>query len=129
MVLKKEHSEYVMNTFYGAIHSTALELFYRGIASFEDIDRAYMLSMEKPNGPFGSLDFVGLDLAWQHAQNKADRTGDPEVQAVADWLKREYIDKGRLGVKSGRGFYTYPDPAFTRPGFLTGQVQQALTRD
>jgi 3-hydroxybutyryl-CoA dehydrogenase len=123
MLLKKEHPEYVMNTFYGVIHTTAVELFYRGVASFQDIDRAWMLSMEKPNGPFGSLDYVGLDLVWQHSKNKVDRTGDSEVQAMADWLKREYIDKGRLGVKSGKGFYTYPDPEYAQPGFLTGESE------
>lgn len=127
MVLQKEHPEYVMNTFYGAIHTTAIELLYRGIASFEDIDRAWMLSMEKPSGPFASLDYVGLDLVWQHAQNKA-ATGNPDDQAIADWLKRDYLDKGWLGVKSGRGFYTYPNPAYAQPGFLTGEVETVAAR-
>lgn len=125
MVLKKEHPEYVMNAFYGVMHWTAFELFYKGIASYQDIDRAWMISMEKPSGPIASLDYVGLDLVLQHAQNKAEATRDPEIQAMADWLKREYVDKGWLGVKSGRGFYTYPDPEFARPGFLTGEVVAA----
>jgi 3-hydroxybutyryl-CoA dehydrogenase len=38
-------------------------------------------------------------------------------------LKRDYIDKGWLGVKSGRGFYTYPDPLFKRPEFLGGDPE------
>jgi 3-hydroxybutyryl-CoA dehydrogenase len=122
MVLKKEHPEYVMNSFYGVLHLTAAKLYFRGIASFQDIDRAWMLSMGKPSGPFGSLDSVGLDLSWQHIQNKANDTGDPEFQAMADWLKREYIDKGYLGVKSGRGFYTYPDPEFAQPDFLSTEA-------
>jgi 3-hydroxybutyryl-CoA dehydrogenase len=127
MLVKKEHPEYVMNTFYGVIHWTAFELFYKGIASYQDIDRAWMISMEKPSGPIASLDYVGLDLVWQHAQNKADATGDPEVRAMADWLKREYIDKGWLGVKSGRGFYTYPDPEFAQPDFLNPKVLASTT--
>ena len=32
------------------------------------------------------------------------------------------VDKEWLGVKTGRGFYTYPDPAFARPDFLTGEA-------
>jgi len=40
------------------------------------------------------------------------------MQAQADFLK-QYVNKGWLGIKSGRGFYTYPVPAFLQPGFLT----------
>lgn len=57
---------------------------------------------------------------WRDAQRNAQATGDPEDQAIADWLKSEYVDKGFLGEKSKRGFYTYPNPTFSRPGFLTG---------
>ena len=42
------------------------------------------------------------------------------MKAPYSWLK-EYVDKDWLGVKTGRGFYTYPDPAYARPGFLTGE--------
>lgn len=123
LVFKKEHAEYVVNAIIGAINSTAINLVFRDdVASVEDIDRAVMIVLKMPMGPFGGLDFVGLDTVWHIAQSKAKLTGDPEVQANADRLKREYIDKGFLGVKSGRGFYTYPNPAFARPGFLTGEA-------
>jgi len=46
----------------------------------------------------------------------------PSMFATATGRPAQYIDKGRLGVKSGRGFYTYPDPAYARPGFLTGEA-------
>jgi len=46
----------------------------------------------------------------------------PEAVAAADKFKDEYIDKGLLGVKAGKGFYTYPNPAYERPGFLTGKA-------
>jgi 3-hydroxybutyryl-CoA dehydrogenase len=36
-------------------------------------------------------------------------------------LKKEYVDKGWLGVKTGRGFYTYPNPAYQDPDFLKGK--------
>jgi 3-hydroxybutyryl-CoA dehydrogenase len=51
----------------------------------------------------------------------AETTGDPRLQANADFLK-PYVDNNWLGVKTGRGFYTYPDPAYARPGFLTGEA-------
>ena len=45
---------------------------------------------------------------------------DQQFKAMADFFKG-YVDKGWLGVKTGRGFYTYPNPAFQQPGFLTGE--------
>jgi 3-hydroxybutyryl-CoA dehydrogenase len=42
---------------------------------------------------------------------------DGQLQRNATFLKR-YVDRGELGVKSGKGFYSYPDPAFARPGFI-----------
>lgn len=123
LVFKKEHPGYVVNAILGAINNTAINLvFTDDVASVEDVDRAIMIALKMPMGPFGSLDVVGLDTVWHITQTKAKLSGDPEIQAWADRLKRDYIDKGRLGLKSGQGFYTYPDPAYARPGFLTGEA-------
>jgi 3-hydroxybutyryl-CoA dehydrogenase len=122
LVLKKESPEYVVNAILGAINSTALTLVRSGVASVEDVDRAVLIALKWPMGPLVGLDVVGLDTAWHVGESKAKRSGDPQVQAMADWLKEAYIDKGWLGVKSGRGFYTYPNPAYACPGFLTGEA-------
>jgi 3-hydroxybutyryl-CoA dehydrogenase len=47
---------------------------------------------------------------------------DGQLQHNATFLK-SYVDRGELGVKSGKGFYSYPDPAFARPGFVEGQLR------
>ncbi len=121
LVFKKEHPEYVVNAILGAINTTAFNPVFRDdVASVEDVDRAVMIVMKWRMGPFASLDVVGLDTVWHIVQTKAKLSGDPNIQAGADRLKREYIDKGWLGVKTGRGFYTYPDPAYARIDFLTG---------
>jgi 3-hydroxybutyryl-CoA dehydrogenase len=52
----------------------------------------------------------------------------PEALAAADKFKKQYIDKGLLGVKAGKGFYTYPSPAYARPGFLTGEPEMGTSR-
>lgn len=122
LVLNKESPGYVMNAILGAINEKAFRLVQDGVASFEDVDRAVMIVMRAPIGPFGSLDVVGLDTVWHIMQSNARISGDPEVQAAADRFKAQYVDKGWLGVKSGKGFYTYPNPAYALPGFLTGEA-------
>ncbi len=122
LVLKKESPEYVFNAMFGAINKAAITLLFNGIASVEDVDRAWMIITKMPIGPFGMLDVIGLDTAWHIMQSKAQMSGDPQQQAVADRWKAEYLDKGRLGVKTSRGFYTYPDPVYVRPDFLTGET-------
>jgi len=110
IVLKKEHAAYVFNNMLNALNGAALDLAVNNVASVEDIDRAWIGVMKTMVGPFGIMDFVGLDLAWQISDMFAKLSGDPQIQARADFLKH-YVDKGWLGVKNGRGFYNYTNPA------------------
>jgi 3-hydroxybutyryl-CoA dehydrogenase len=114
--LHRESFGYVFNALYTAINREALTLVVNGIASVEDVDRAWMGIMKMPVGPFGMLDGVGLDTVWHITDYWARQTGDPQLRANADFV-RAYLDRGQLGVKSGQGFYTYPDPAYAAPGF------------
>jgi len=119
ILCEKESYGYVFNAMLNALNRAAVSLAARGVASVEDIDRAWMGVMKTSVGPFGILDVVGLETAWDITTYWAKALSDPELQANADFLKG-YVDRGRLGVKNGRGFYTYPDPAYARPGFLSG---------
>ena len=118
--LKRESSGYVFNAMLSALNEAALTLVARGVASVEDVDRAWMGVMKTTVGPFGILDFVGLKTVWDITQYWAQATGDARRQANADLVK-SYLDQGRLGAQNGRGFYTYPGPAFQQPGFLSGE--------
>jgi 3-hydroxybutyryl-CoA dehydrogenase len=115
--VQRESHGYVFNALYAAINREALTLVANGIASVEDVDRAWMGIMKMPIGPFGMLDGVGLDTVWDITDYWARQTGDPQTIANAAFV-RSYLDHGRLGVKSGRGFYDYPDPSYQAPGFL-----------
>ena len=124
VVLKREHPGYLGNALVDAMTHVAFQLaLVDKIASVEDVDRALMLSLGTRCGPFGRLDLVGLDTVWHIMQSNAKLSGDPRDQALADDFKRDYIDKGWLGAKSGRGFYTYPVPAWARPEFLGGEPE------
>ena len=115
--LHREHNGYVFNSMYSALNSAAITLAQQGVASIEDIDRSWMHITKARVGPLGALDAVGLDTVWTITDYWARQLGDAQLRANAAFLK-QYVDRGDLGVKAGRGFYTYPDPAYARPGFI-----------
>jgi 3-hydroxybutyryl-CoA dehydrogenase len=115
--LRQEHNGYVFNSMYGALNTAAIALARQGVASIEDIDRSWMHITKAAVGPLGALDAVGLDTAWTITDYWGRRLGDEQLRANAAFLK-EYVDRGDLGVKAGRGFYTYPDPTYAQPGFI-----------
>ena len=115
--LRKESHGYVFNAMYNAINTAAVTLVANGVASLDDVDRAWMGIFKMPIGPFGMLDDVGLDTVWHITDYWAHQLGDAQLRTNADFLKT-YLDRGCLGAKSGEGFYHYPDPAYARPGFV-----------
>jgi 3-hydroxybutyryl-CoA dehydrogenase len=115
--LRREYNGYVFNSMYAALNRAAITLAQQEIASIEDIDRAWMHVTKAPIGPLGALDAVGLDTTWQITDYWARQLGDEQLHANATFLKA-YVDRGDLGVKSGRGFYSYPNPSYAQPGFI-----------
>ena len=118
LYIKKEWPRYVFNEMFMAYLRAAQRLYVNDIASVEDIDRAWMGIMDMPIGPFGIMDNVGLDVNLAVAQEQLD--SDPifsNGKEIVDLLLAK-VDAGELGRKSGKGFYTYPNPAYEHPGFL-----------
>lgn len=114
VVIQKEHPGYLFNAMLMAFLGTAGKLLTKDIATIEAIDKSWMVNFQVPTGPFGILDAIGLDTAWQVTRQMQDK----HSQAFAALLKT-YIDQGKLGEKSGEGFYTYPKPAFRNKDFLS----------
>ena len=117
ILLEKENFGYVFNAMLSDLFKSALTLESNRVAAVEDIDRAWMGVLQVPVGPFGMMDSIGLDTVWKVNDYWAKATGDAQLAANAAFLKG-HIDDGRLGRKSGAGFYSYPDPAFQQHGFL-----------
>ncbi len=120
IIAGREHSGYVFNTMLSALFESALELASTGVAAVPDVDRAWMGIMKTPTGPFGIMDAVGLDTVWKITDYWARAKDDPRRRRNAEFV-RGYIDRGRLGRKSGGGFYDYPEPEYRRMGFLEGE--------
>jgi 3-hydroxybutyryl-CoA dehydrogenase len=83
----------------------AIRAYENGLGSLEDIDKGITLGCGHPMGPFTLLDFVGLDTTYYICNIMFDEFRDP-VFAPPPLLKRMVL-AGRLGRKSGRGFYEY----------------------
>ena len=114
--LKKEQPGYVLNTLLVPLLDAAQMLLAKGVADIETIDKTWMLATKAPFGPFGILDIVGLKTAYDITANAAKT--DPEYEELAAMIKNDYIDKGKMGVATGEGFYKYPNPAYLKPDFL-----------
>ena len=114
--IKKENPGYIFNYMLMALIGAAGALKTMDVGTIEDIDRSWMGNFKMDMGPFGILDSVGLDTAWHITSSQADK----KSQAFSVLLKK-YIDEGKLGVKTGEGFYKYPNPAFKAPDFVKGR--------
>lgn len=93
-------------------------LLLKEVADAETIDKTWMTATGAPMGPFAILDVVGITTAYNITLAKAAATGDQNFEKLAHLLKTEYLDKGKLGRETGKGFYTYPNPKFMNPDFL-----------
>lgn len=120
IVLKKESPGYVFNAMLDAILSAAMQLRAEEVATIEEVDRAWMGVTKMPIGPFGILDLVGIDLADDAVTAKTRFAAFlPRVRRLRRLLTIK-VEAGELGIKSGKGFYDYPEPAYQRPDFVTG---------
>jgi len=75
--------------------------------------------MRTPVGPFGIMDSIGLGTVHKVTDYWAEKKQDPRGLQSAAFLKA-YVDRGDLGMKTGKGFYAYPNPEFADPAFLKG---------
>lgn len=101
--IKKEQPGYVLNSLLVPFLDAAAGLLLKGVADVETIDATWKIATGAPFGPFQIFDVIGLTTPYNVSVNNPD----PGAQAFAALLKRDYIDKGKLGVATGEGFYRY----------------------
>ncbi|MCX7679668.1 MAG: 3-hydroxyacyl-CoA dehydrogenase [Spirochaetes bacterium] len=127
IVMKQQSPGYVFNYMLSELFKSAQTLVANGVASVFDVDRAWMGVLRVPIGPFGMMDSIGLDTVWKITDYWAKKLNDPQMLKNAAFMK-QYVDRGELGQKTQKGFYTYPNPEFTRVGFLKGIYDEELAR-
>lgn len=101
--VKREQPGYVLNSLLVPFLNAATHLWVEDIAEPEEIDKTWRTATGSPLGPFQILDVVGMETVYQINLN----TGTEESRKVAQRIKSEFIDRGRLGRHDGGGFYTY----------------------
>ncbi|MGS4344370.1 3-hydroxyacyl-CoA dehydrogenase [Myroides odoratus] len=116
--LHKEQPGYILNSLLVPLLDAATNLLINEVADAHTIDKTWMAATGAPTGPFGILDIVGITTAYNINKMAADATQDPLKIKTVNYLKREFIDKNKLGVGTGEGFYTYPNPAYLEKDFL-----------
>jgi 3-hydroxybutyryl-CoA dehydrogenase len=104
--VRRESDGFIFNRIWAAIKRECIMVVEEGVANPEDVDEMWRIFTAPGVPPFRLMDRVGLDVVLAIEDHYASvRPGLPEEPRR---LLREYIEQGRLGVKSGRGFY---DPA------------------
>lgn len=119
LIVMKESTGFIFNRVWRAIKKESLTVADKGVASFEDVDRAWISLYNTDMGPFGLMDRVGLDVVRDIEMVYYQESGDPRDKPPRILLER--ISRGELGVKTGKGFYTYPNPEYMVPGWLYGE--------
>lgn len=114
----KEQPGYILNSLLVPFLDAAQYLIVNGIASPETIDKTWMAGLGVSKGPFAILDIIGLNTPYNIASQKAE-SGHEISKKIADYFKNELIDKNRMGIQNGKGFYDYPNPAYQNPDFLS----------
>ena len=105
VVLRKEIPGFVANRILGAVRDEAIFLLENGISSVEDIDTACRTALGYPMGPFELMDLTGIDIGYHAKLARHAVTGDP--RDLPSRTVTELVERGDLGRKTGKGFYTY----------------------
>ena len=106
VVVIKESPGFITSRINAMIGNEAFYMLQEGIASAEDIDKALKLGLNHPMGPFELVDLVGLDTRLSILEYLHKSLGDKFRPAP---LLVQYVKAGRLGRKSGRGVFEYPE--------------------
>ena len=105
VLINKEIDGFIVNRILHAATQEAYRLFDAGVAGFEDIDTAVEKGLNWPMGPFRLGDFSGLDVTYNARLHMYRTTGDERLRPSPQLEAK--VKAGKLGRKSGEGWYSY----------------------
>lgn len=101
----REAPGFIVNRILIPMINEAISIYAEGVASAEDIDTAMKLGANHPMGPLALGDLIGLDVVLAIMEVMLKETGDVKYRPEA--LLKKMVREGKLGRKSGEGFYVY----------------------
>jgi 3-hydroxybutyryl-CoA dehydrogenase len=104
---RKESTGFIFNRIWAAIKRESLAVVAEGVARPEDVDGMFKVNWRVLAAPFQLMDRVGLDVVLDIENHYAEEF--PHLPKSVRNLLQGYVDAGKLGVKTGEGFYTYSD--------------------
>jgi 3-hydroxybutyryl-CoA dehydrogenase len=113
VIVQGESTGFLFNRIWRAIKKESLKVVAEGHGTPEDIDRFWCMSTGLKMGPFALMDRVGLDVVLDIERHYAAESGDPNDEPPR--FLAEMVEAGKLGVKTGEGFYRYLNPPFENP--------------
>ncbi|MFQ5691811.1 MAG: 3-hydroxyacyl-CoA dehydrogenase family protein [Nitrospinota bacterium] len=105
VVTKIETPAGIVSRVLSGLLNEAVLVLEAGVASPEDIDKAMKLGTNMPMGPLALLDLIGLDVHMAKMETLYRELGDARYRTP--YLIRKMVKAGRLGAKTGKGFYDY----------------------
>ncbi|MCB0778296.1 MAG: 3-hydroxybutyryl-CoA dehydrogenase, partial [Flavobacteriales bacterium] len=104
-VTVNDYAGFVANRILMPMINEAVQTLWQGVGGVEEIDTIMKLGMAHPMGPLQLADFIGLDTCVAILRVLHEGLGDPKYAPCP--LLVQMVTAGKLGVKSGEGFYTY----------------------
>jgi 3-hydroxybutyryl-CoA dehydrogenase len=100
-----DYPGFISNRILMPMINEAIYSLYEGVAGVEEIDTVMKLGMAHPMGPLQLADFIGLDVCYSILNVLHDGFGNPKYSPCP--LLANMVTAGKLGIKSGEGFYKY----------------------
>jgi 3-hydroxybutyryl-CoA dehydrogenase len=103
--VRRESDGFIFNRIWAAIKRECLMVVEEGVAEPQEVDEMWRIFVRSGRSPFEAMDHVGLDVVLAIEEHYA--AVRPGLPAGPQTLLRDQIERGRLGTKTGRGFYDY----------------------
>ncbi|MER2181860.1 MAG: 3-hydroxybutyryl-CoA dehydrogenase [Desemzia incerta] len=101
----KDSPGFAVNRILIPMINEAIFTVFEGVATAEEVDAAMKLGANHPMGPIALADYIGLDVCLAIMEVLYEGFNDPKYRPCP--LLKKYVEAGRLGKKTGQGFYTY----------------------
>ncbi|MEM0264258.1 MAG: 3-hydroxyacyl-CoA dehydrogenase/enoyl-CoA hydratase family protein, partial [Saccharolobus sp.] len=113
IMINKDIPGYIVNRILGGINVAACILVEKKVADYKEVDAVARYKLGFPMGVFELIDYTGIDVAYYVSKSREELGIKDDIPICS--LIEEKFKKNELGVKTGKGFYTYPGNKYVKP--------------